>query len=287
MELRYDVHVSGLEPLPTPSWLQPPNGEPPRWSPISSTLIHGATEALLVDPPITADQAHQVAEWVATFERPLTAIYITHAHGDHWYGTTTLLSHFPDATVHATEAVIDDMSKASPDGRPTELFAGIFRGKLSATPVLAVPVPEDLTVDGHAVHAVEVGHSDTDHSTVLHVPDLDLVVAGDVIYNNVHQFVGESADGGLAAWLAAVDAVESLAPRFVVAGHKDHTRPDDPSTIAETRDYLHAVDEILAANPTRQEYFDRVLARFPDRLNSTIVWLSAVRRIPAEVPFDA
>jgi hypothetical protein len=61
---------------------------------------------------------------------------------------------------------------------------------------------EGLALEGHELHAVEVGHSDGDASTVLHVPALHLVVAGDDAYNNVHQYL---ADGG-------IDAVRALRP---------------------------------------------------------------------------
>ena len=280
MAVRYAVHVSDLVDLPSPSPLDLPGGHKSRWSPISSTLIYGDTEAVLVDPAMTVAQAEALADWVAGFDRRLSGIYVTHAHGDHWYGTTTLLKRFPDATVYATEGTIAGMRQGSPEGKPTALFASLFPGQLSGTPVLARPASE-LTVDGQALHAIEVGHSDTDASTVLHVPSIGLVVAGDVIYNNVHQFVGESAGGGLAAWLAAVDLVDSLAPSAVVAGHKDATRDDDPSIIAGTRDYLATVARILEAGPTRTEFYDQVVAAFPGRINPTIVWLSAIRLIPA------
>ena len=35
-------------------------------------------------------------------------------------------------------------------------------------------------LEGHDLLIIEVGHSDTDESSVLYVPDLELVVAGDV-----------------------------------------------------------------------------------------------------------
>ena len=37
-----------------------------------------------------------------------------------------------------------------------------------------------------AIIAVDIGHTDTDHTTCLHVPSIDLVVAGDAIYNGTH-----------------------------------------------------------------------------------------------------
>ena len=248
---------------------------------MSSTLIHGDTEALLVDVPITIDQARRVAEWVKGFGRQLVGVYITHAHGDHWYGTSTLLEHFPDATVYATEGVIDEMRKATPDGRPNPRYAALFPGKLSDTPVVARPVPSGgLRVDGQVLDAVEVGHSDTDSTTVLHVPSIGLVVAGDVIYNNVHQSVREGGGGGLRTWMDAAGIVASLNPQHVVAGHKDPARGDDLAIIAETREYLLAVEEILAGEPTRDEFFYRVIERFPGRLNTTTVSYSSLQLIP-------
>src|SRR5689334_8979634 len=61
----------------------------------------------------------------------------------------------------------------------------------------AVTVPSDrLLVEGHEVVLVDVGHTDTDGTSVVHVPDLELVVAGDVIYNGVHMWIGESVVTG-------------------------------------------------------------------------------------------
>ena len=78
---------------------------------------------------------------------------------------------------------------------------------------------------------VEVGHTDTDDTTVLHVPSIGLVVAGDVAYNGVHQYLLESAHGGVDAWLVALDKVAALQPSAVVAGHKNKDLPDDPAIL--------------------------------------------------------
>ena len=95
-----------------------------------------------------------------------------------------------------------------------------------------------IELEGHRLLAVEVGHTDTDDTTVLHVPSIGLVVAGDVAYNGVHQYLLESAHGGIEAWLAALDKVAALQPTAVVAGHKNKDLPDDPAILDQTRDYL-------------------------------------------------
>jgi Metallo-beta-lactamase superfamily len=73
-----------------------PPGEKERpWPPISSTLISGERDAVLVDTPITVEQARALANWVAASGKNLTTIYATHGHGDHFFGTTTVLERFP------------------------------------------------------------------------------------------------------------------------------------------------------------------------------------------------
>src|SRR5882757_9764372 len=129
-----------------------------------------------------------------------------------------------------------------------EGFAKSFPEVPRNTPVLAVSVPADgFRLDGHVLRAVKTGHTDTDDSSVLHVPSLDLVVAGDVVYNGVHQMMLEGGDGGLAAWVAGIDVIAALNPRFVVAGHKNRDLPDDPKILDETRAYLNDAIRLLAA----------------------------------------
>jgi hypothetical protein len=107
-----------------------------------------------------------------------------------------------------------------------------------------------------------------------------LVVAGDVVYNGVHQYLLESADGGVDSWLVALDKVAALQPSAVVAGHKNKDLPDDPATIEQTRDYLLNARRLLNENLSPREYFDAMVALYPDRLNVGPVWYTAVVLLP-------
>jgi glyoxylase-like metal-dependent hydrolase (beta-lactamase superfamily II) len=275
-ELNYDVLISDLIPVAgTPI----PNGDAPHWSPLSHTLIFGGTEAALVDPPITISQTEKVTQWVASHGRRLTAIYLTHSHADHWLGTSQLIQAFPEATVFAGATTAQKISADMAGGVPGPLWTTLFPGQLADDVRFRVQsVPHDgFTVDGHILQSIEVGHTDTDDTTILHMPSIGLVAAGDVVYNNVHLYLAEAADGGFANWHRALDVVSSLEPQHVVAGHNDRDRPDLASTIAETHSYLRAAEEILAATGARGEFFAAVTDRFPDRINAYTTWLSALR----------
>ncbi|WP_435593238.1 MBL fold metallo-hydrolase [Nocardia sp. bgisy118] len=271
-ELRYEVLVSDGVTRNRPERL--PDGGPIVSSPLASTLIMGEKTAVLVDPPFTRKQTRQVGEWVASFGKQLTYIYATHGHGDHWFGTGELLERFPGAIPYATEGTIEIMRK---NVELREYFwDSDFPGLIPDTPLVYQPIPaEGLELEGHRITAVEVGHTDTDDTTVLHVPSIGLVVGGDVVYNGVHQMLLETGGGGFESWLAALDIVESLEPRAVVAGHKNRDLPDDPSIIDQTRRYLRDAQQLLADKPTPQQFFDDMVARYPERLNLGPVWYGA------------
>lgn len=272
-QLSYDVFVSD-GPVGADGERMP-DGAPLAWSPLSSTLIFGAHDALLVDPPFTRTQIRRVGDWVERSGRRLAYIYATHGHGDHWFGTGELARRFRGVTVYATEGTIEVMRQQVGPSRE-QLFDRIFPGQIPETPVLAEPLPaQGFRLEGNPVEAVETGHTDTDKTSVLHVPSIGLVAAGDVAYNGVHQYISEGGHGGLREWLRALDRVAGLHPRAVVAGHKNKNRPDDPAIVGETRQYLQDVIRLLDDKPTAREFYDQMTGLYPDRLNPGVVWLGA------------
>jgi glyoxylase-like metal-dependent hydrolase (beta-lactamase superfamily II) len=268
--LSYDVFVN--EAPPQDGVL--PNGEQKRFSPEASTLIYGTRDAVLTDPPLTADQARLVGDWVAARGRDVTDIFVTHGHGDHWFSAGLLAERF-GARVVASAGTIAQMH-ASVATRPM-LWDKIYSG-IPPTTVTAVTVPDDrFALEGHDLVIVEAGATDSDDTTVLHVPDLDLVVAGDVIYNGVHMYLAQIAIvGGFEPWRAAIDTVQALGPRHIVCGHQDKTRDDDAGrTIAETRRYLDDAEELLATEDSAVAFFDAMVERYPEHLGRTILWIGA------------
>ena len=132
-----------------------------------------------------------------------------------------------------------------------------------------------IDLEGHELVVIEVGHSDTDDTTCLHVPSIGLVVAGDVAYNDVHLYLAESNAHTRREWIAALDTIEALYPHAVIAGHKRAGTDASPRIIEETRQYIRAFDR-LAETTTARELYDQVLSLYPDRVNPGALWASAL-----------
>jgi glyoxylase-like metal-dependent hydrolase (beta-lactamase superfamily II) len=260
--LSYDVFVAPEKPFAGPA---PRVGDPPAWDPTTSTLIFGAHDAVLVDALMTVREATALADWIALHDRRLTTIYITHGHSDHYLGLPVILDRFPGARAVAAPGTVAQMRSQT---TPQALDKGArtrFPGQIADTIAVAEPLgAEQFELEGLPLLVIETGHTDTLDTTALHVPDLGLIVTGDVAYNHCHMFVGPSTADSRAEWIAALDRLAALNPAAVVTGHKDPTRGNPPSVLSESRGYIEYYGQLRDAALPEQELFDAMISRYPD-----------------------
>jgi glyoxylase-like metal-dependent hydrolase (beta-lactamase superfamily II) len=251
----------------------PPGTEDLQWVANTATLIFGERDAVLVDTFLTVEQNRRLVDWVEAHDRNLTYIYVTHGHGDHCFGIKQLTKAFPEVKAISAAAAV---AKAKFEGAPPYIdsfWTARFPGQIPQPQVF----PEVLdggtfTVEGHPLQVIDTGFTDTQGSTALWVPDLRLVVAGDVAYNGIHQYMAETTTASRREWIRATEKLAALDPAFVVAGHKNPDLPDDPKILAETKQYLADFNRLDAETATPPELYETMLALYPDRANPGSLW---------------
>ena len=273
--LKWDVFMTPGIPIATSDL--PPGVKEAYFQAIASTIIYGKQDAVLVDAYMTVKQTDALADWVAASGRNLTTIYITHGHGDHWFGMGSLLERFPNARAVATSDVIRVMRQHASPELLDRVWKASFPGQIPDRLVIAEELKGNvINLEGHDLVAVELGHTDTDYTTCINVPSIGLVVAGDAVYNDVHLYLAESNAESRREWIAALDKIESLKPRAVIASHKRPGNDDDPRIIEETRQYIRDFDRFAEITTTAQELYDKMLELYPNRINpGWALWSSA------------
>jgi glyoxylase-like metal-dependent hydrolase (beta-lactamase superfamily II) len=162
--LKWDVFVSSQIPAVTSDL--PPGVTEMKWSPISSTLISGERDTVLVDTFITVEQNRALAEWVAASGNNLTTIYATHGHGGHFFGVNTIHLRFPKARFVASRDAISVMRRQLSPPVLEAFWKSRFPGQIDAT----LPIAEDLAgaviqLEGEELVSIPTGHTDTHGTT--------------------------------------------------------------------------------------------------------------------------
>ena len=246
------------------------------WVSSTATLIHGGRDAVLVDTFMLAQQSRELVDWVVASGKNLVGVYVTHAHGDHHLGLKLLLDRFPDAKAVATTRVAAAIQDQIKSGFIQSFWEPRFPGQLPSH--FAAPEALDgdtIDLEGQPLKVVELGHTDTKDSTALHAPSIGLVVSGDCLYNDTHLYLAECDEKARNEWLRALDRIESLRPKAVVAGHGVLEPDNSLRHIEETRRYIRDFNACLSRTSTALELYERMLSLHPNRVNPGSLWGAA------------
>jgi glyoxylase-like metal-dependent hydrolase (beta-lactamase superfamily II) len=252
---------------------------------VTSTLIYGDHEAILVDTQFRNSDAERLAARIAATGRHLKAIVITHPHFDHYFGAAVLLQHFPGTPVYLSAGEVEYVKATLPN--TLALLRPRFGSELPAEVTIPQPLPgTHFLVDGEAVDVIPDLQGDVGPkpgNNVVWVPSLAAAIVGDIVFENVHLSVGATNADSRKAWQESLHRVAELHPRIVVPGHKKGASdPNDPHSLEFNAAYLTGVDEALKMAHTRAEYIAEMSRRFPDAGLSVILVNTATRLFPNE-----
>ena len=234
------------------------------FSPTTSTLLVAGSESVLVDAQFIDSDIAALGDLIEETGTRLTTIYATHAHADHYLGIGALIERFPGARPLATPGVVDAI-KDTLEVQKAQ-WSALFGDAAVKPTVLPEPMADDvIDLEGTELRAIEVGQGDIRPSTVLHVPAIDTVVSGDVVYNQIHAMLGLSGPEEWQDWIESVNRVEQLKPTTVVAGHKkpEASDQDVAAMLDDTRSYIADFGELARTAEDEDELVAGMLAKYP------------------------
>jgi len=229
----------------------------------NSVIIEGTQEVMLVDAQLTKTNAERVLQEVKETKKPLSVIYITHEHADHFLGLEVFKEAYPRVRIIANSAVVDRINRVYQEKIDKwQKFLG--SGATSRLVAIEKFDGNFIEFENSKIEVLKDLQGDTDENTMLWIPGQRILIAGDVLFNNMHVYTAETDTQARGKWLNSVNKIRELRPAVVIPGHSKVGAPLDASTAVDfTEDYLLAFDQELKEAKDPDSLIHAMKQRFP------------------------
>jgi glyoxylase-like metal-dependent hydrolase (beta-lactamase superfamily II) len=245
----------------------------------NSVMIEGVHEVMLVDAQLTRTNAERVLQEIKETHKPLSLIYITHEHADHFLGLEVFRGAYPRVRIMATAAVVARIHKVYQE--KIDKWKQLL-GSSATTHVVPIEQFDGNTITFENFHIEVIKHvqGDTDENTMLWIPGQRILVGGDVVFNNMHVYTAETNSQARGKWLNSLNTIRALQPSVVIPGHSKVGAPLDASTaVAFTETYLL----VFEAELTKAKDPDSLIKAMKERFPSADLLLAIERGAMANV----
>ncbi|WP_448652446.1 MBL fold metallo-hydrolase [Pseudomonas fluorescens] len=240
--------------------------------PVSSVLVSGEHDVILVNAQFGNAQAEQLVTKIRASGKRLTTIYVSDGDPDYYFGLEVLTKAFPNANVVATQPVVDHIKATA------EQKLAFWGPKLGADAPTKTIVPgvlpgHTLTLEGKTLDVIGLDGAQPDR-TFVWIPSIKAVIGGVVVFENTHVWMADTQTAqSHADWLATLKRIEDLKPRTVIPGH--YLGTPTVQSVAFTADYIKAFDTETAKAKDSAALIAAMKKRYPNLADESSLELGA------------
>ncbi|GAA5100299.1 MBL fold metallo-hydrolase [Wohlfahrtiimonas larvae] len=242
--------------------------------PVSSNLISGDNEAILIDAQFHKKDAEQLVKMIQDSHKQLTTIYISHSDPDYYFGLDTITKAFPNAKIIATQETVDAI-KATKDGK-LAYWGEVL--KEDAPETLIVPTAlsgTTFTLEGEEIQIQGLDGKAPERS-FLWIPSIQTVMGGVVVSDNIHVWIADTqTPESLDAWEETLTLIQSLQPKVVIPGHFVGDSTLNLDSVKFTEQYLKDFRAANASSKNSEELIAKMTALYPNLEDASSLEMSA------------
>src|SRR5580700_9532361 len=230
---------------------------------VNSVIIEGTHEVMLVDAQLTKTNAERVLQQIKETKKPLSTIYITHEHADHFLGLEIFGEAYPRVRIIANSEVTDRINKVYQE--KIDKWQKIL-GLAATSRIVAIEKFNGnfIEFENSKIEVLKHIRGDTDKNTMLWIPGQRILIAGDVLFNDMHVYTAETDSKARGEWLNSLIKIRELNPAVVIPGHSKVGAPLDSSTAVNfTENYLLVFEEQLKIAKDADNLVNTMKEKFP------------------------
>jgi len=229
---------------------------------VSSVIVSGKTDAVLIDAQFTLADAENVAQQIKKSGKKLTAIYVSFGDPDFYFGLEVFKKYFPEVTAYAAPATVEHIKATAQ--KKLDVW-GAQLGKNITSNVVLPQVLKGNSIDLEGQKIEIVGLEEFPAKTFVWIPSIKAVVGGINVFGTTFNLWMADAQTTEARqqWINVLDKIEALQPAIVVPAHAKSESAFDLSAVKHTKTYIQFYEEVLKTNKTSEAIIAAIKAKYP------------------------
>lgn len=228
--------------------------------PVTSTLVSGEKEALLIDAQFSTKDGEKLVEIIKDSGKKLTTIYISGGDPDFYFGLQPIVAAFPEAKVLASSDVVAHIEKTK-DKKIAFWGPKLGEGAPSKIHVPAISDQTELTLEGETLEIKELNT----HQAYIWAPSIKTVLGGVSVFSGDHVWTADTqTTKARSAWIDSLNNILQLKPKRVIPGHYSGSEPAGTDAVTFTRDYLISYEKNLAESDNSAELIEKMTRAYPE-----------------------
>jgi glyoxylase-like metal-dependent hydrolase (beta-lactamase superfamily II) len=220
---------------------------------VNSHIVETPAQLIVIDAQYRLDYAREVVSYATELGKPIARLYVTHFHPDHILGAAAFASRiYALAVVAAKIAAVGDRVAAEEH----EKHGDVIPTRAERPNYIVEPSTE--LIDGVRFEFFRLEHAETENALMVGLPDHGVLITQDLIYNQVHVFVGERA---FDSWATALQDSQALDYDTLLPGHG---APGGPDLYCGMLKYLATARDALARANNGPELKACLIAAYPN-----------------------
>lgn len=259
---------------------------------VNAYIFSDDKSVILVDCLRNSEEAAKLAAQIKDMGKPLTHLFITHGHPDHYTGMNVIKAEFPDVMIVVNtpeikediinfstwmesvgwlekEPALKPKTDANPDGFD-------YYGNISVLKRGRLVLAEGAVIEPFS----DYKSAECEHLTTLYSKDLNAFFSNDFIYNGVHPWLAIDKQN-IENWKEQLEEFTHVLDKTVNV-YPGHGKPADITVFEKQLNYIKDFEATVAAAKSREEAMQKMQELYPDYTQADFLLVYSVNAFVAE-----